>query len=51
VFLPLTFLTGLLGVNLAGIPFATEPWVFWSFCAMLTAVALLSLWLALRLLR
>lgn len=51
VFLPLTFLTGLLGVNLAGIPFATESWAFWSFCAMLTAVALLALAMALRLLR
>ncbi len=51
VFLPLTFLTGLLGVNLAGIPHASDPWVFWAFCALLGAVAGLSLWLALRLLR
>jgi len=51
VFLPLTFLTGLLGVNLAGIPFAEQGWVFFGFCALLTAVGLLSLWLALRLLR
>ena len=28
VFLPLTFLTGLLGMNVAGIPFAHEPWAF-----------------------
>ncbi len=28
VFLPLTFLTGLLGMNVAGIPFAKEPWAF-----------------------
>lgn len=27
-FLPLTFLTGLLGMNLAGIPYADEPWSF-----------------------
>jgi zinc transporter len=27
-FLPLTFLTGLLGMNVAGIPFAHEPWSF-----------------------
>lgn len=27
-FLPLTFLTGLLGMNLDGIPFAHEPWSF-----------------------
>ncbi|WP_066797886.1 zinc transporter ZntB [Sphingomonas soli] len=29
VFLPLTFITGLLGMNVAGIPFAHEPWAFW----------------------
>jgi zinc transporter len=28
LFLPLTFLTGLLGMNVAGIPFATNPWAF-----------------------
>lgn len=28
VFLPLTFLTGLLGMNVNGIPFAHEPWAF-----------------------
>jgi zinc transporter len=29
VFLPLTFLTGLLGMNVEGIPYAQEPWAFW----------------------
>ncbi|GAA0738484.1 zinc transporter ZntB [Sphingomonas japonica] len=29
VFLPLTFLTGLLGMNVEGIPFAHAPWAFW----------------------
>ncbi|AEI38248.1 MAG: zinc transporter ZntB [Zymomonas mobilis subsp. pomaceae] len=28
IFLPLTFLTGLLGMNVAGIPFANAPWAF-----------------------
>jgi len=28
VFLPLTFLTGLLGMNVEGIPFSHEPWAF-----------------------
>lgn len=28
VFLPLTFLTGALGMNVAGIPFSHEPWAF-----------------------
>ncbi|HUF86738.1 MAG TPA: CorA family divalent cation transporter, partial [Thermohalobaculum sp.] len=51
VFLPLTFLTGLLGVNLAGIPFAGEAWSFAAFAALLAGVAALVLWLAARLLR
>lgn len=28
IFLPLTFLTGLLGMNVAGIPYAHAPWAF-----------------------
>ena len=34
VFLPLTFLTGLLGMNVEGIPFAHEPWAFGAVCAL-----------------
>lgn len=29
IFLPLTFLTGLLGMNVKGIPYAEAPWAFW----------------------
>ena len=29
IFLPLTFITGLLGMNVEGIPYAKEPWAFW----------------------
>jgi zinc transporter len=42
VFLPLTFITGLLGMNVAGIPFAHQPWAFWGvfwFCVVI-AVAI-----------
>jgi zinc transporter len=38
VFLPLTFLTGLLGMNVDGIPYAHEPWAFWgvvAFCGLM----------------
>jgi len=41
VFLPLTFVTGLLGMNVAGIPFAHEPWAFWGvtgFCVLISIV-------------
>lgn len=41
VFLPLTFITGLLGMNVAGIPFAHESWAFWGvlwFCVVIAVV-------------
>jgi zinc transporter len=40
VFLPLTFITGLLGMNVDGIPYAHEPWAFDAVtgaCALLAA--------------
>lgn len=40
IFLPLTFITGLLGMNVDGIPYAHEPWAFWGvvgLCALLGA--------------
>jgi zinc transporter len=39
VFLPLTFLTGLLGMNVAGIPFAHEPWAFAGVTILCVAIA------------
>jgi zinc transporter len=41
IFLPLTFITGLLGMNVAGIPYAQEPWAFWGvvgFCVVIAVV-------------
>jgi zinc transporter len=38
IFLPLTFITGLLGMNVKGIPYAGEPWAFWgvvAFCMLI----------------
>jgi zinc transporter len=43
IFLPLTFVTGLLGMNVEGIPYAQEPWAFWGvvgFCFVIGAVVL-----------
>jgi zinc transporter len=41
IFLPLTFLTGLLGMNVAGIPYAEEPWAFGAVVAICLAIALI----------
>jgi zinc transporter len=41
VFLPLTFLTGLLGMNVDGIPFAHAPWAFWGVVAFCVVMGLL----------
>ena len=43
VFLPLTFLTGLLGINVAGIPGEHDPLAFWIVCGFLIAVAIISI--------
>ncbi|WP_375691671.1 zinc transporter ZntB [Pseudooceanicola sp. LIPI14-2-Ac024] len=38
VFLPLGFLTGLFGINLAGMPGADDPFAFWVFTGLLGVV-------------
>ncbi|OYW87721.1 MAG: zinc transporter ZntB, partial [Sphingobium sp. 32-64-5] len=40
IFLPLTFVTGLLGMNVAGIPFAHHPWAFWGVVLACLALGL-----------
>jgi zinc transporter len=43
IFLPLTFITGLLGMNVEGIPFAHHPGAFWGvtgFCVLVGAAVL-----------
>ena len=39
VFLPITFVTGLLGMNVAGLPLTQVPWGFWVVCAILAGCA------------
>jgi zinc transporter len=47
IFLPLTFLTGLLGMNVDGIPEAHKPWAFWGVVALCVVVALgIAAWFA-----
>jgi len=43
IFLPLGFLTGLLGINVGGIPGTSEPVSFWVVCAICIAVVALLL--------
>lgn len=49
VFLPLTYIAGLIGMNVAGIPFAREPWSFGAivFVNLLMALAIIA-WLRWR---
>lgn len=47
VFLPLTFFTGLLGSNVAGIPLADHPLAFWGVvcaCALITLAIMAVFW-------
>jgi zinc transporter len=43
IFLPLSFLTGLLGINIRGIPGADDPQAFFIFCGILVAVVMAQL--------
>lgn len=49
VFLPLTFITGLLGMNVRGIPFAEAPWAFWGVVGVCLVTGLvITAWFAAR---
>jgi zinc transporter len=45
IFLPLGFLTGLLGINVAGMPGAQWGPAFWVVCGTLFSITLIQLWL------
>lgn len=49
IFLPLGFLTGLLGINVGGMPGADTPWAFAAVCGILAVLAGLEIWLLRRL--
>jgi zinc transporter len=39
IFLPLGFLTGLLGINIGGLPAENHPYAFWIFTALCVLLA------------
>jgi len=49
VFLPLGFVTGLLGVNVAGIPGDQAPWAFAALCVAMVVLGAFEVWLFRRL--
>lgn len=48
IFLPLSLLTGLLGINVAGIPGANDPAAFWIVTGLVAGLGLVLLWWVLR---
>lgn len=49
IFLPLGLMTGLLGINVGGVPGAEVPWAFWAVCGLLLAICGFQIWLFRRL--
>jgi zinc transporter len=49
IFLPLGLLTGLLGINVGGMPGVENSWAFWITCVLLAALAVAEVWLFRRL--
>ncbi len=45
IMLPLGLLTGLLGINVGGIPGAEVKWAFWAVCGGLGSLIVIELWL------
>lgn len=45
IFLPLSLFTGLLGINVGGIPGTEWSWSFWVVCALLLVMTGITLWL------
>ena len=49
IFLPLGLLTGLLGINVGGVPGANTPWAFAAVCFLLVAFGVGEIWILRRL--
>ena len=49
IFLPLGFLTGLLGINVGGMPGADTPWAFWAVVALCIVLSVVGVWMLKRL--
>jgi zinc transporter len=49
IFLPLGLLTGLLGINVGGMPGVESTWAFWLTCILLVVLAAAEVWLFRRL--
>ncbi|MGE0253324.1 MAG: zinc transporter ZntB [Alphaproteobacteria bacterium] len=49
IMLPLGFLTGLLGINVGGIPGADTGWAFWAVCTGLVTTVAIEVWVFRRL--
>ena len=45
IFLPLGFVTGVLGMNMAGMPGAKDPWAFWEVCFLIVIIVLFEVWI------
>lgn len=43
IFLPLSFLTGLMGMNVAGLPGMVNPWAFWVLVAVMLIISIVIL--------
>ena len=45
IFLPLGLITGLLGINVGGMPGSNDPNAFWAVCVMLVVITAGEIWL------
>ena len=49
IFLPITFITGLLGINVGGVPFSNDSYGFWVTCGLMLVIGVGQWWFYRRL--